>query len=134
MSSLNIKKPELLSPAGSWPALLSAIENGADSVYFGIKGMNMRASASNFELSEMKRIMSLLHGQGKKGYLTLNTIIMNDQMEIVERILQKAKETNVDAVILWDMGVFHVARQMDMAVHLSTQASTANIQAIQFYQ
>ena len=83
MSSLNIKKPELLSPAGSWPALLSAIENGADSVYFGIKGMNMRASASNFELSEMKRIMSLLHGQGKKGYLTLNTIIMNNPIEII---------------------------------------------------
>ncbi|MCB1073663.1 MAG: U32 family peptidase [Candidatus Omnitrophica bacterium] len=129
----NNKKPELLAPAGSWPSLLSAVQNGADSVYFGVKGANMRASASNFELSEIKKIMNILHGQKKRGYLALNTIVMNDKMNLIKRILKEAKKASVDAIILWDVGVFNIAKQMGLSIHLSTQASVSNSEAIQFY-
>lgn len=129
----NNKKPELLAPAGSWSSLLSAVQNGADSVYFGVKGANMRASASNFELSEIKKVMNILHGQKKRGYLALNTIVMNDKMNLIKRILKEAKNASVDAVILWDMGVFNIAKQMGLSIHLSTQASVSNFEAVQFY-
>lgn len=128
-----IIKPELLSPAGNWPSLLSAIRNGADSVYFGVKGMNMRASAGNFELSEMKKVMNVLREQRKKGYLALNTIVMNNQVNTMKKILEEAKRVSVDAVILWDMGALNIARQLDLPIHLSTQASAANFQAVRFF-
>ena len=83
-------KPELLCPAGNWASLTAAIENGADAVYFGVKGINMRQFAGNFEISELKKIMETLKGANKKGYLTLNTIIMNGELDKVRQILTEA--------------------------------------------
>ncbi|MCD4780366.1 MAG: U32 family peptidase [Candidatus Omnitrophica bacterium] len=126
-------KPELLSPAGDWPSLSAAIENGADSVYFGIKKINMRHQASNFDLLELPKIMNLLHRHYKKGYLALNVIIKNKELAKVKQILTAAKEAKVDAIILWDLAVLAIAREMGLNVHISTQASVANIHALEQY-
>ncbi len=128
-----IKKPELLAPAGDWPSLRAAVKNGADSIYFGIKSMNMRDNAENFDVLELKKVMQYLHENAKKGYLSLNIIIMNDELSKVEKILIKAKEAKVDAVILWDMAVLSLAKKIGLEIHISTQASVSNITAIKEY-
>jgi len=130
---MDIKKPELVCPAGDRRALVTAVESGADSIYFGIKDINMRARADNFDILQLPKIMDFLRKHNKKGYLTLNTIIMNHQLEKVEKILVKAKETGVNAVVLWDMAVLSMAKELDLAVHLSTQAAVANSRALEFY-
>ncbi len=126
-------KPELVSPAGNWTSLLTAIDNGADSVYFGIRGFNMRERASNFEVKEFKKIMQTLHKSKKKGYLALNVIVMNEEIRKVKDVLLAAKGAGVDAVILWDMAVLSLAEDMKIPVHLSTQASVSNEKALHFY-
>lgn len=130
---MQIKKPELVCPAGEWRALVTAVESGADSVYFGIKDINMRARADNFDILQLPKIMDFLRKHNKKGYLTLNVIIMNHQLEKVENILIKAKDAGVNAVVLWDMAVLSMAKELGLNVHLSTQASVANSRALEFY-
>ncbi len=127
------RKPELVCPAGDWPSLVTAVANGADSVYFGIKGINMRDGAVNFDILEIKKIMDFLHKHRKKGYLALNTLIRSQELNKVRRILKEAKSAKVDAVILWDMAVFSLAKKLGLSIHLSTQASVANIKALAFY-
>lgn len=130
---MNIIKPELVCPAGDWACLVTAVENGADSVYFGIKGLNMRNLAENFDILELKKIMDFLHKKSKKGYLALNVIIMNSELTKVRRILKEAKSAGVDAVILWDMAVFALAKETGLPIHLSTQASIANVDSLAFF-
>ena len=126
-------KPELVSPAGNWSSLYSAVEAGADSIYFGVKGMNMRQAADNFDIQEMKKIMRFLHKKGKRGYLALNIIIYNNELGKVKRILKAAANSKVDSVILWDMAVLSAAKENGLKVHLSTQASVSNFAALKFY-
>lgn len=126
-------KPELVCPAGEWASLVTAIESGADSVYFGIKGLTMRNLATNFDLLELPKIMRVLHKNKKKGYLALNVIIKNKELSKIEKILDKAKQAEVDAIILWDMAVFSLARQRKLPIHLSTQASVSNTEALSFF-
>ena len=133
MRKREIRKPELVAPAGDWPSLIAAVENGADSVFFGVKGLNMRNLASNFDLLEIKKVISFLHAHNKKGYLTLNVVIKNNDISKVKKILAEAKKAKVDAVILWDMAVLSLAKKMGLRIHLSTQASVSNIEAIKFY-
>jgi U32 family peptidase len=130
---MNIKKPELVCPAGDWRSLITAVESGADSVYFGIKGINMRARANNFDLSQLNKIMDYLHQNSCKGYLALNVIIMNNQLEKIAKILKAAKAAKVDAVICWDMAVLSLAKELDIPIHLSTQASVSNANALGFF-
>jgi putative protease len=133
MTDKKITKPELVCPAGDWRSLITAVDSGADSVYFGIKGLNMRAKANNFDILQLPRIMDFLHQKNKKGYLTLNVMILNHQLEKMEKILAKAKEAGVDAVVLWDMAVLTKARELGLNVHISTQASVSNTRAVEFY-
>ncbi|WFN35614.1 U32 family peptidase [Methanogenium sp. S4BF] len=128
-----MKNIELLAPAGTWSCLQTAIENGADAVYFGIKHMNMRDNAGNFEINELPGIMRYLHGHMAKGYLTLNTIYHNHEMQKLAQIVSAAKDAGVDAIICWDMAVFRLAREAGIPVHISTQASVSNYQAFAFY-
>jgi len=130
---MRLKKPELMAPSGDWSSLHSAIESGADSVYFGVKDMNMRYGASNFDLLEIKKVMAFLHENKKRGYLTLNVLVYNNELARVRKILEAAKEAEVDAIILWDMAVFSIARELGLKVHLSTQASVSNIEALRHY-
>ncbi|MBF0479579.1 MAG: U32 family peptidase [Candidatus Omnitrophica bacterium] len=128
------RTPELLAPAGDWPSLKAAVDCGADSVYFGVKSINMRHLASNFDMLELGKVMDLLRQSGRKGYLTLNTILMEDDLAKAENILTEAKKVGVDAVILWDMAALKMAKEKGLDIHLSTQASVANFEALKFYQ
>jgi len=114
-----IQKPELVCPAGDWASLNAVVSNGADSVYFGVKGLNMRHFAANFDPYELSKIMAFLHEQNKRGYLALNSIIMNHQVPKVRNVLRLAKQAGVDAVILWDMAVFAIAKDLGLRVHLA---------------
>jgi len=98
-------KPELLAPAGNWPMLSAAVQAKADAVYFGVKQLNMRATANNFELSELKKVVDFCHKNKVKAYLTLNTIVYDDEITKLKQILKTAKQTNIDAVIAWDFAV-----------------------------
>ena len=128
-----IIKPELVSPAGDWSSLIAAVESGADSVYFGIKTLNMRNLAANFDIMELPKIMQYLHENNKKGYLTLNVIVMENELSKLEKILHSAKKADIDAVILWDMAVFSLAKKIGLRIHLSTQASVSNKDAVAFF-
>jgi len=127
------KIPELVAPAGDWSSLRSAVSSGADSAYFGVKGLNMRQGANNFDLLEIKKIVDYLHKHSKKAYLALNVIIYNHELKKVESILRQAKKAKVDAVILWDLSVLALCKKFKLKVHLSTQASVSNKEALRFY-
>ncbi len=118
---------EILAPAGNFAMLQSAVNAGADAVYFGIKGFNMRESANNFSIEDLKEFPKV------KKYLALNTIIYDNEIEKVKEILKKAKPF-IDAVICWDMSVIKIANQLKIPIHLSTQASVSNLEAIKQYQ
>lgn len=128
-----VNKPELVSPAGDWPSLVSALESGADSVYFGVKGLNMRNQADNFDLSELNKVSDFIHSRGRKGYLALNVIVSEKELGKVRKVLQAAKSAKMDAVILWDMAVLSIAKELGLPVHLSTQAGVLNSEALSFF-
>src|SRR3989338_5224362 len=127
------KKPELIAPAGSWPALRAAIEAGADAVYFGIIGDNMRAKADNFQIKDMKKVASLCHKNNVKAYLTLNSIIYDFEFKKINTILKEAKKSKIDAIIAFDLSVIQGANKLKITVHLSTQASISNTKAAEFF-
>lgn len=133
MPGKNIRKPELVCPAGSWSGMVTAIESGADSVYFGVRGLNMRASASNFDMLEIKKVMNYLHERGKRGYLALNVIVMNSELPKMRKILEEAAAAGIDAVILWDMAVLAIAKDLGLNIHISTQASISNFESLKMY-
>ena len=121
---------ELLAPVGDWDTLATAINAGADSVYFGIKWINMRASsARNFDVSELKEVMEKLHKNNVKGFLALNTLIYDHELSKVKEIITEAKKANVDAIIAADMSVVQICNDKDVEVHISTQESVSNYEA-----
>ncbi|MBD3259313.1 U32 family peptidase [Candidatus Woesearchaeota archaeon] len=125
---------ELLAPAGNWESLTAAVKAGCNSVYFGVKGLNMRANARNFELGELKKVVEFCHSHKVRCYLCVNTITYDEEFEKIRKILDAAKDAGVDAIICWDMGVVQLVHEYDaFEVHLSTQASVSNIQALKFY-
>lgn len=123
-------KPELLAPAGNWIMLRAAINAKADSIYFGLKQLNMRMTAGNFELNELKNIAAECHKNKIKAYLCLNTIIYDKEIKELKNILNKAKEAKIDAVICWDFSVISECEKLNLPVHLSTQASMSNFEAV----
>ncbi|MCF7893642.1 MAG: U32 family peptidase [Candidatus Omnitrophica bacterium] len=127
------RKVELVCGAGGWPSLKAAIEAGADSIYFGLKKFNMRDNASNFDILELKKVVNFCHKYNKKAYLTLNSLIYDDEVLELEKILKEAKKAKLDAVILWDPAAFQIANQLGLRVHLSTQASVANFPSLKKY-
>lgn len=125
---------ELLAPVSSWPSLVAAVESGANSVYFGIKELNMRITSKNFELKELKKITGYCHKNKVRAYLCVNTIVYEDELKLVKKILEKAKKAKIDAIICWDMAVLEEARKLKHEIHLSTQASVSNSNAANFYK
>jgi len=131
---MNTSKPILLSPVGSWEMLSSAINAGANAVYLGIKGLNMRDSgAKNFSISDLKKITTICHEKNVKVYLTLNTIIYENETKKVEKILLACKKVSIDAIIAWDFSVISLCKKYKLPIYLSTQASVSNFQAIKQY-
>lgn len=125
---------EIMAPAGSYESLLAAIEAGADSVYFGVGALNMRAaSAANFTLDDLDQIVKIAHEAGVKAYLTVNTIIYDNEIEQMHAVVDRAAAAKVDAIIAADQSVILYARSRGVEIHLSTQLNISNSEALEFY-
>jgi len=123
-----------MSPAGSWESLTAAIQGGADSVYFGIDRLNMRARSSNhFTIDDLKTIAETCHQNGVKSYLTLNTIMYDEDLILMKEIIDAAKQADVSAIIASDVSAMTYANRVGEEVHLSTQLNISNIEALRFY-
>lgn len=129
----NALNPELLAPAGDWDCLTAAVENGADAVYFGLEsGFNARARATNFQLDELDRIVDFLHRRCVKGYVTLNTLAFSDELIRMEDALRQLATAGIDAVLIQDIGVARLAREVcpDLEIHASTQMTLSSAECI----
>jgi U32 family peptidase len=125
-----MKKPELLSPVQDFTSLKAAIDAGADSIYFGIKELNMRMGAKNFQLKDIKKVIHICHKNKVKAYFTLNTIIYDNEINKIKKILKKLKGENIGAIICWDFSVIAEADKLNIPIHLSTQASISNFESL----
>jgi len=131
---MSVKPIEIMSPAGSWESLQAAIQGGANSVYFGIEQLNMRAkSSNNFTLKDLVEIASLCKENNIKSYITLNTIIYDHDMILMKKIVNAAKQAGINAIIASDQAVIGYASSIQMEVHISTQSNITNIETIRFY-
>jgi len=130
-----VKKPELLAPAGNLEKLKMAIIYGADAVYLGGENFGLRAGAKNFTLKQLAEGIKFAHDRGKRVYLTLNIIPHNEDLVGLPEYVAKLKELDLDAVIISDPGVLKIVKNIipEMEVHLSTQASTTNYAAVNFW-
>ena len=129
-----MQKIELMAPAGNFESLQAALDNGADSIYFGVEQLNMRARASiNFTLDDLQEISDRCKAKNVRTYLTLNTIIYDHDLSIVKTLIQKAKEADITAVIAMDQAVISTAGAIGMEIHISTQINITNIETVKFY-
>ena len=125
---------EIMAPVGCYESLHAAINAGANSVYFGIGRLNMRsASAANFSEADMEQIVEIAHNAGVKTYLTVNTIIYDDELKVMQEVVNKAKEVGVDAIIASDLAVITYAYHAGVEVHISTQCNISNSEAVKFF-
>lgn len=123
-----------MAPVGSYESLMAAIHAGADSVYFGIEGLNMRSkSANNFTTEDLYRITGICREHGVKSYLTVNTIIYDEDLALMRQIIDAARDAQVSAIIAADVAPMLYARQVGVEVHLSTQLNITNVEALRFY-
>lgn len=130
----SIKDFEIMAPVGSRESLAAALHAGADSIYFGIGSLNMRARSSNpFTIDDLHDIAWICDVHGVKSYLTLNTIIYDEDLELMRRIVNAAKEAGISAVIAADVAVMDYCNRVGQEVHLSTQLNISNVEALRFY-
>lgn len=123
-----------MAPVGSRESLSAAINAGADAVYFGVEGLNMRSkSSANFTLDDLRDIAATCTGHGVKTYLTVNTIVYDEDLEKVDAIVAAAAEAGISAVIASDLAVFAACRRHGVEIHISTQCNISNIEAVRFY-
>ncbi|MBQ0113195.1 MAG: U32 family peptidase [Bacteroidales bacterium] len=131
---MNANEIEIMAPVGSYESLMAAIDAGADSVYFGVGQLNMRShSANNFNLEDLKNICSIAKENNVKTYLTVNTVIYDEEIEYMKQVVDTAKESGVSAIIASDMAVISYANEIGQEIHLSTQCNVSNIQAVKYY-
>lgn len=134
MTALTRKDFEIMAPVGSYESLSAAIAAGADSVYFGVAGLNMRSrSSANFTLDDLHDIAARCTAEGVRTYLTVNTIVYDDDLAHVDEIVSAAKAAGITAVIGSDIAVLQACRRHDIPVHISTQCNISNIEAVRFY-
>ncbi|MBO7523380.1 MAG: U32 family peptidase, partial [Bacteroidales bacterium] len=125
---------EIMAPAGSYESLMAAIQGGADSVYFGVEQLNMRAgSSNNFTLNDLKKIAKICKKNGVKTYLTVNVVVYDEEIEQMHQIVDTAKESGINAIIASDLAVIQYAFSKEIEVHLSTQLNISNTEALKFY-
>ncbi|MCF6297804.1 MAG: U32 family peptidase [Flavobacteriaceae bacterium] len=123
-----------MAPAGNFESLQAALDNGCDSIYFGVEQLNMRARASiNFTLDNLSEISKRCKEKGVRTYLTLNTIIYDHDLTIVKTLINKAKEAGITAVIAMDQAVIATAKEVGMEIHISTQINVTNFETLKFY-
>jgi putative protease len=126
--------PELLAPAGDWDCARAAVENGADAIYFGLEKFNARMRAQNFTEADLPKLMEFLHRRGVRGYVTLNTLIFENELADAERYLRTMIAAGVDAVIVQDVGICRLIRELspDFPIHASTQMTITSAAGIEF--
>ena len=125
---------EIMSPVGSYESLMAAIQGGADSVYFGIERLNMRSrSSNNFTTDDLRSIVTTCRENGVKSYLTVNTIIYDEDLALMREIIEAAKAAEISAIIASDVAVMAYANRIGQEVHLSTQLNISNVEALKFY-
>lgn len=123
-----------MAPVGSYESLVAAVAAGANSVYFGIGALNMRAaSAANFGADDMAEIVEYAHSHGVKAYLTVNTIVYEEEIALMRTVLDAARDCGVDAVIISDQAAIEYASQIGLEVHISTQLNISNSETLRFY-
>lgn len=123
-----------MAPVGSYESLHAAINAGADAVYFGVEGLNMRARSSvNFTLADLHNIADICRQSGVKTYLTVNTVIYDSEIELCHQVIDAAKEAGISAIIATDIAAISYARSIGVEVHISTQSNITNIEAVRFY-
>ena len=131
---MNRKDFEIMAPVGSRESLAAALASGADAIYFGIEGLNMRSrSSANFTADDMAEIAATCSARGVSTYLTVNTVIYDSDMELMHNIIERAREAGIIAVIASDIAVIEYARSRGVEVHISTQVNITNIEAVRFY-
>ena len=119
---------EIMAPVGSFESLIAAIQGGADSVYFGVQHLNMRAvSSGNFTLDDLTKITDICNNHKIKSYLTLNTILYDHDLGVMHKIVEAAKNSDVTAVIVSDPAAIFKARTKGVEIHISTQLNISNI-------
>jgi U32 family peptidase len=125
---------ELMAPAGSYEALTAAIQGGANSVYFGVEQLNMRTkSTHNFTIEDLEKIATICQENGLKSYLTLNTIVYDHDIKLMQRICDEAQAAGITAIIASDHAVMNYCRKIGMTIHISTQTNVTNIETVEFY-
>lgn len=125
---------EIMSPAGSWESLAAAFQAGAGSIYFGVESLNMRSrSASRFTVDDLRQIAEDCERRGVKSYLTLNTVMYDEDIPLIREIVDAALEARISAVIASDIAVMAYCRKVGMEVHISTQLNVSNFEALKFY-
>ncbi|MDE6654816.1 MAG: U32 family peptidase [Muribaculaceae bacterium] len=125
---------EIMAPVGSYESLHAAIDAGADAVYFGVQGLNMRSkSSANFTLDDLRNIASICRDAGVNTYLTVNTVMYDSDLEMCHRIIDAVKESGITAIIASDISAILYARSLGVEVHISTQCNITNIEACQLY-
>ena len=125
---------EIMAPAGSYESLMAAIQGGADSVYFGVEQLNMRAASSNnFTIDDLRNIVSICKKNNLKSYLTVNVVVYDHEIEQMHKIIDAAVESGITAVIASDLSVINYASKAGIEVHLSTQLNITNIESLKFY-
>ena len=125
---------EIMAPVGSYESLSAAIQGGADSIYFGIEGLNMRArSSNNFTIDDLHEIVRICNEHHIKSYLTVNTVIYDDDLALMRWIIDAAKEAGLSAIIASDVAAMTYACSIGVEVHLSTQLNISNVEALRFY-
>lgn len=123
-----------MAPVGSYESLYAAINAGADAIYFGVEGLNMRAKSSvNFTLDDLKNIAAICDEHGVKSYLTVNTIIYDTEMEKLHKVIDAVSVSGISAIIASDIAAISYARKVGVEVHISTQCNISNIEAVEFY-
>jgi len=128
------KDIEIMAPAGSYESLMAAIQGGADSVYFGVEQLNMRAASSNnFSLDDLRKIASICKINGLKSYITVNVVVYDHEIDQMHRLIDAAAESGISAVIASDLAVINYTFSKGIEVHLSTQLNITNIEALKFY-
>ena len=128
------KNIEIMAPVGSYEALAAAIQAGAGSVYFGIGKLNMRSrSAKNFTLDDLRQLAETCNAHGVKSYVTVNTVIYDEEMEEMHQLLDAIKANGISAIIASDQSVIQYARKIGVEVHMSTQCNITNLEAVKYY-
>jgi len=133
MKYMNRKKVELMAPLKNLKSLNAVIDT-VDAVYFGVEGLNMRMFSDNFKLNDLQNIVKKCHDHDVKAYLTTNIIIYENEFELLDYVLEKAVEAEIDAIILHDIGAIELAKEKGLNFHISTQASISNSRTAKFYE